>query len=63
MRAPRGLLCVAALSTVALAALPTIRVQVPRTPPANVTHSVQDNFIGISYELSSFDTLCASLEV
>ncbi|TEB31649.1 hypothetical protein FA13DRAFT_1732511 [Coprinellus micaceus] len=57
MRVSKSLLCVAALSTVALAALPTIRVQAPRTPPANVTHSVQDNFIGISYELSSFDTL------
>jgi hypothetical protein len=43
-----------------LAALPTVNVRVSSTAPANATHVIPDNFIGISYELSSFDTLCES---
>lgn len=61
MPGPRRLLCLAAFGSVALAALPTVRVQVPLVPPTNATYTIDDNFIGVSFELSSFDTLCKSL--
>ncbi|KAJ3537275.1 hypothetical protein NMY22_g5656 [Coprinellus aureogranulatus] len=57
MPAASRLLSLAALSGVALAALPTVRVQVPTSAPPNATYTIDDNFIGISFELSSFDTL------
>ncbi|KAJ2933149.1 hypothetical protein H1R20_g3964, partial [Candolleomyces eurysporus] len=55
----RSLLLFSALAALgpALAALPTVTVRVSSTAPANATHVIPDNFIGISYELSSFDTL------
>ncbi|KAJ2912475.1 hypothetical protein MD484_g7937, partial [Candolleomyces efflorescens] len=41
----------------ALCAHPTVRVNVPDQPPSTAAHAIEENFIGISFELSPFDTL------
>lgn len=38
----------------------TVEVSFPVTPQAQHANVVQDNFLGISWELASFDTLCES---
>lgn len=44
-----------------VAQLDTINITFPARPPnASLYNVVQDNFLGISWELSSFDTLCTS---
>ena len=41
---------------------PALNVTFPTQPPASsLANIIEDHFIGISYELSSFDTLCESL--
>lgn len=39
-----------------------VEVDFPVTPKAQHANVVQDNYLGISWELASFDTLCESLE-
>lgn len=50
------------LTTLALAGCASAAVEVnfPFTPKAQHANVVQDNFLGISWELASFDTLCES---
>ena len=46
------------LSHYARAGNPAVDVTFPEKPAAGHAMMVQDNFLGISFELSSFDTLC-----
>jgi hypothetical protein len=46
------------------AASEPLNVTFPVTPPASaLSNVVEDHFIGVSYELSSFDTLCKPHEL
>jgi len=36
----------------------TLNLTFPEYPPSNSKHVVQDNFLGISFELYYFDQLC-----
>jgi len=38
---------------------PPINITFPSQPPEAQYNVINDNFIGISWELSSFDTLCS----
>jgi hypothetical protein len=50
------------LSISVVLAGPALNVTFPTQPPASaLANIIEDHFIGISYELSSFDTLCESL--
>jgi len=58
MRCLRHSLLIPALLT-GLGSTLAFEVPFPEYPPAGSALVVLDNFIGISFELSSFDTLCA----
>lgn len=50
------------LNNLSVSAGPPLNVTFPEKPPASsLANVVEDHFIGVSYELSSFDTLCMCL--
>lgn len=52
------LLLVALSAAIVTVAKPPVNISFPEQPTREQANVVDDNFIGISFELSSFDTLC-----